>query len=405
MSLLQPHSSPDKAADYTTCSGKRIACACSYAHLYVCVYTCHLTQSGHLLIVRSQVRNAYFLINTLSRTPISALEAQSVLSHTHSPTYPDWVTPAITRTHTCTHSIKCDWVSKPLNESGWLDPGRVCLTFPSTSSPPRACVFLWVSGCKLSGPRHFTSNVTDLNEMARQMTEEGKKGGEGPRMRENMRKIFFFFQWAERRELKKKQRIKKDWKRARACHRSISCLGFLPLCMRNSKAGVFLNSSLVVGIQRRPLWVHKPPPPTVEMVESALPCSQSSDGQRGRRSESGLRGAGRGQVRFRLWVCCATELLRVKLVNSRLIFMGSGSITREDLKEKTCGRGGGGKMHTDCWDSSFNLRIIAVYYNFDFIAMDDCKIFCGLILTLGHDNITRAERSVDKQKIYWQLFW
>lgn len=61
--------------------------------------------------------------------------------------------------------------------------------------------------------------------------------------------------------------------------------------MRNSKAEVFLNSLLVVGIQRRPLWVHKPPPPTVEMVESALPRSQSSDGQRGRQSESGLWGA------------------------------------------------------------------------------------------------------------------
>lgn len=58
--------------------------------------------------------------------------------------------------------------------------------------------------------------------------------------------------------------------------------------MKNSKAGVFLNSLVVVGIQRRPLWVHKPPLSTVEMVESALPRSQTD---RGRRSESGLRGA------------------------------------------------------------------------------------------------------------------
>lgn len=37
--------------------------------------------------------------------------------------------------------------------------------------------------------------------------------------------------------------------------------------------------------------------------------------------------------------------------------------------------------------------------------MHDSKIFGGLIVTLGHDNVNRAERSVDKQKIYWQLFW
>lgn len=61
--------------------------------------------------------------------------------------------------------------------------------------------------------------------------------------------------------------------------------------MRNSKAEVFLNSLLVVGFQRRPLWVHKPPPLPVEMVESALPHFQCSDGQKGRRSESGLWGS------------------------------------------------------------------------------------------------------------------
>lgn len=71
-------------------------------------------------------------------------------------------------THLYTHSIRRNWVSEPLNESGWLGPQRAVLTFPSTSSPPCACVFLWVSGCKLLGVRHFTSNVTDLNEMPRQ---------------------------------------------------------------------------------------------------------------------------------------------------------------------------------------------------------------------------------------------
>lgn len=38
------------------------------------------------------------------------------------------------------------------------------------------------------------------------------------------------------------------------------------------------------------MWVHKPPPLTAGMVESALPRSQSWDGQKGRQSESGLRG-------------------------------------------------------------------------------------------------------------------
>lgn len=37
MSLLQSHSSPDKAADYTTCSGKRIVCVCVFACAFVCV--------------------------------------------------------------------------------------------------------------------------------------------------------------------------------------------------------------------------------------------------------------------------------------------------------------------------------------------------------------------------------
>lgn len=39
MSLLQPHSSPDKTADYTTCSGRRIVhvFACT---LYLCVRMC-----------------------------------------------------------------------------------------------------------------------------------------------------------------------------------------------------------------------------------------------------------------------------------------------------------------------------------------------------------------------------
>ena len=69
--------------------------------------------------------------------------------------------------------------------------------------------------------------------------------------------------------------------------------------MRNSKAEVFLNSLSVVGIQRRPLWVHKPPSPTGEMVESALPRSQT-DG--GRQSESGLREASeQGATEVCLW--------------------------------------------------------------------------------------------------------
>ncbi len=38
MSLLQPHSSPDKTADYTTCSGKRIVCGvCVCMHICMCV--------------------------------------------------------------------------------------------------------------------------------------------------------------------------------------------------------------------------------------------------------------------------------------------------------------------------------------------------------------------------------
>lgn len=99
MSLLQPHSSLDKSADYATCSGKRIACV--FACIFVCV--CHLTQSSRLLIVCSQVKSARFLINTLSHTT----EAQSFpLAQTPSPTYADKVTPMITfLTHIYTHTL------------------------------------------------------------------------------------------------------------------------------------------------------------------------------------------------------------------------------------------------------------------------------------------------------------
>lgn len=78
---------------------------------------------------------------------------------------------------------------------------------------------------------------------------------------------------------------------------------------------VFLNPRLVVGIQRWPLWVHKLPPHAAEMVESALPRSQSSDGQRGRQSESGLQGTskqgggGATEVLFEVLLSC--QLLRV----------------------------------------------------------------------------------------------
>lgn len=64
MSLLQPHSSPDKTADYTTCSGRRIVhvFACT-----LCLCVCHLTRSRHLLIACSRVRKGHFL-NILSHT-------------------------------------------------------------------------------------------------------------------------------------------------------------------------------------------------------------------------------------------------------------------------------------------------------------------------------------------------
>lgn len=114
--------------------------------------------------------------STLLHTNRHTLEAQSIpLTLTRLPTYtkshPDHT--ILTNTHT--HTIKCDWASRPLNESGWLGPLRVGLTFPCTSSPLCACVFLWVSGYKLSGLRHFTSNVTDLNEMTTQ-TGQLRKG-------------------------------------------------------------------------------------------------------------------------------------------------------------------------------------------------------------------------------------
>lgn len=75
---------------------------------------------------------------------------------------------SLSRTNAHTLLIKCSWVSKPLNESGWLCLQRLGLTFTSPSSSPCACVFLWVSGYKLSGLCHFVWNVTDLNEMVRQ---------------------------------------------------------------------------------------------------------------------------------------------------------------------------------------------------------------------------------------------
>lgn len=127
----------------------------------------------------------------------------------------------------------------------------------------------------------------------------------------------------EENNLKSKEKRKTDRKREHG-HRSIFGLGSLPLCMRNSKAEVFLSSSLVVGIQCRPLWVHKTPPLAVEMVESALPRSQKSDRQRGRRSESGLRRASeQGATEVLLVGMLCYQLLRVELARSKFMFMGS----------------------------------------------------------------------------------
>lgn len=169
MSLLQPHSSPDKAADYTTCSGKRIVRVCLHVHVCVCVSSDPKRSSAN-------------------RT-LTCQECTFSDKHTITHRSPGWIYPSHTRPHTPTElspwshfshahtrPIKCDWVSKPLNESGWLGPRRAGLTFPSTSSFPCACVFLWVSGCELSGLRHFTSNVTDLNEMARETGWRRREG-------------------------------------------------------------------------------------------------------------------------------------------------------------------------------------------------------------------------------------
>lgn len=141
MSLLQPHSSPDKAADYTTCSGKRIACV--FACLFVCV--CHLTQSGHLLIVCSQVKGAHFLINTFFHTPTTT-EAQS-LPHTDSLAYihrRSHTRDHISRKHTYTHTLNQVWLSEQATQWEWVI--RPSETRPDLSlhikSSMRMCVFM-----------------------------------------------------------------------------------------------------------------------------------------------------------------------------------------------------------------------------------------------------------------------
>lgn len=92
---------------------------------------------------------------------------------------------SLSRSNTLTQhtlSIKSDCMSEPLNESGWLGPQREVLTFPSKSSPPCTCVFLWVSGCKLMGcaPPHIKCHRLKWDARTeRRMEWETRVGGEG----------------------------------------------------------------------------------------------------------------------------------------------------------------------------------------------------------------------------------
>lgn len=64
MSLLKPHSSPDKAADYATCSEKD-DCLCMSTCTLLSV--CHLTQNGQPLIRR---RRSHTFSDDCTFTPI-----------------------------------------------------------------------------------------------------------------------------------------------------------------------------------------------------------------------------------------------------------------------------------------------------------------------------------------------
>lgn len=112
MSLLQPHSSPDKAADYTTCSGKRIVCVS--ARICTCVYVCvrlcvspDPEQSSANRTFTSQERTFFDKHTFAHQLPLSRRN----LSLSHSLAYMHQLSRTrdhVSLTHTHTHSIKCD---------------------------------------------------------------------------------------------------------------------------------------------------------------------------------------------------------------------------------------------------------------------------------------------------------
>lgn len=156
------------------------------------------------------------------------------------------------------------------------------------------------------------------------------------RMRENMRKRYFLLQEAERKESLLKKITKIDRERARALsainlpsrrapalhekQRSRGIFKFLLGCGNSAQA--------LVGTQTSP-YDRRDGRVCTSVFSEIRRTGGGADGlsQGSWEQAGGKRGSGC------LWLCCATELPRVKLVNSRIVFMGSGSITPEELEE------------------------------------------------------------------------
>lgn len=226
--------------------GKRIVCmyVCVFARAFVCV--CHLTQSGHLLITRSQVRNVHFLINALSHTNH---RSQGAIYPTHTLTRSSTYTKSHPWSHfsyTHTHTLNQEWLNEQATQWEWVI--RPLERRPDLSlhikSSMRMCVFmsqwLWALG---PAPLHIKCHWFKWDGQT--WRGRGKRNGRRSLRRICMRNtgsvrtraIFFTGRRERQSEIK-----------STLCQRSICCLGSLPLCMKNSQAEVFLNSWLVVGI-------------------------------------------------------------------------------------------------------------------------------------------------------------